>query len=385
MKTNDLTILLTLKGRHLHTLRWLWHANHICLPFHVIVADGEVHPTIARLLSNPETFPNLSFEYHRYEDRSFSDFYYKCADALGKVRTPYVMMSDNDDFLFPLGLQRSIAFLDSAPEYVCAGGGTPGFCLDAGSGVAPNVVGSLHRISYQFLKHHKSRDLDNSSTTLRVLDELKNYFPIYYHVYRIEALCLIAHEIQAYDFSDLDIHERYWALRALTLGKVRSDPSFFFYFRQAFASMMSAYKIDWIDHLLQSRFPQDFRNMASKIAAEAARVDGCDPAELENQIREVYSMILRKRLPRILLRHQFPILFSLKQRFSALRLGRIIPVSIQRKLDETRFWKQLALNGATDDTIAIHAQEFADIEATLQGDEFIKFISRNAPELLAAP
>ena len=44
------TILLTLKGRDLYTLRWLWHANRVSLPFPVVIADGEVNPIVARLI-----------------------------------------------------------------------------------------------------------------------------------------------------------------------------------------------------------------------------------------------------------------------------------------------------------------------------------------------
>ena len=123
--------MLTLRGRHLHTLRWLWHANRIGFPYHVIIADGEIHPTIDRLLSNPATFPNLSFEYHRHCDLSLSDFYKKCTETIQKVKTKYVMMSDNDDFLIISGIQRSIEYLDNEPEYVCAGGRIPNFSTDA--------------------------------------------------------------------------------------------------------------------------------------------------------------------------------------------------------------------------------------------------------------
>lgn len=118
----QLTILLTLKGRHLFTLRWLWHANRIKLPFPIFIADGEVHSTIARLIEDCSVFPNLLIEYHR-SDVTFYDFYQKIDDALSKIRTPYVVMSDNDDFLFPSGIIRSLNFLERSPAYVCAGGG----------------------------------------------------------------------------------------------------------------------------------------------------------------------------------------------------------------------------------------------------------------------
>lgn len=384
MKANDLTILLTLKGRHLHTLRWLWHADRIRLPFHVIVADGEVHPAIARLLSNPDTFPNLSFEYHRYDDKSYSEFFRKCVDALGKVRTPYVMMSDNDDFLFASGLQKSLAFLEGAPAYVCAGAGIPGFSIDPQQGPIRNLVGTFGRICYRYINDgsYRCRDLDNPSVALRTLDELNNYHSIYYSVYRIQILRLISEEIQAHDFSDLDIHERYWALRTVTLGRARSDPSHFSCFRQQGTSLQLSFTVDWVHHLLRSRVPQDFAAMASTIAREAAKTDGSDQSELEERIREGYASILRRMLAGTMMRHRFPRLFALKQRLLALPRFRI-PAPLRRKLDKKKLWEQLAADGATAEQIVAHARELDDIEATLQGDEFIEFVSRNAPELLA--
>ena len=81
MIDNSLTIILTLRGRHLHTLRWMWHANRTSLPYHIIIADGEVHPTIDRLLSDPSIFPNISYEYHRYRDLSLTDYYKKIKET----------------------------------------------------------------------------------------------------------------------------------------------------------------------------------------------------------------------------------------------------------------------------------------------------------------
>lgn len=81
-----LTVLLPLKGRHLHTLRILAHANSARLPYHFLIADGEVEPTIARLLNNSRAiFPHLAIEYVRYQDdRGYGDYFRKMADAVGR-------------------------------------------------------------------------------------------------------------------------------------------------------------------------------------------------------------------------------------------------------------------------------------------------------------
>src|SRR5438874_1114489 len=110
-----LTILLPLKGRHLHTLRFFWHANRYGLPYRFLVADGEVHPVVARLLGKPErVFPNLDIEYVQYpNDVDLSRYYEKLADAVSRVRTPYVMHADNDDFLMASGVDHCVKFLES--------------------------------------------------------------------------------------------------------------------------------------------------------------------------------------------------------------------------------------------------------------------------------
>ena len=59
-----LTIVLPLKGRALFTLRFLWHANKVRLPYRFLIADGQVDPVLAELLEMPHVlFPNIDVEY----------------------------------------------------------------------------------------------------------------------------------------------------------------------------------------------------------------------------------------------------------------------------------------------------------------------------------
>src|SRR6185437_14660926 len=143
-----LTVLLTLKGRDLYTLRWLWHANRIRLPFPIVIADGEVNPAVARLIEDPAVFPNLQIEYRRYNDLTFHDFYLKLQDAVSSIKTPYVMMSDNDDFLFPSGIVKSVDWLEQSAGYVSAGGGIGHFETRAESGRLLNLSGNIERYWY---------------------------------------------------------------------------------------------------------------------------------------------------------------------------------------------------------------------------------------------
>jgi glycosyltransferase domain-containing protein len=382
MKNCELSIVLTLKGRHLHTLRWLWHANRTRIPYHIIIADGEVHPAIYRLLSNPATFPNLSYEYHRYEDRNVKDYYFKRYDALEKVNTPYVMMADNDDFLLPFGINKAVGFLNESPDYVCAGGGIPGFSMVTQPNEICNVVGSLRSFSYRYISNewYQCRDLDDDSVSARVIKEIRNPLVVHYNVYRTQALRDINSEVLEQNPS-LIFCEMYSAIRTVTLGKVRADPSYFIYLRQQGSSQYLGYSNDLIDDLLRSSTAEKFKVMASRVASEAARFDGCDPLEVQEQIYDAYANQIRLTLANTMLRYRFPRLFALKKRFWGLPKPNLIPNALNCRLDLAKIWRQLESDRADGDTIAAHVAELSDVSATLQSDSFIKFISQNATDL----
>lgn len=387
MKNNELTIVLTLKGRHLHTLRWLWHANFTYLPYQIIIADGEVHPTIDRLLSNPASFPNLRYEYHRYEDRNVKDYYFKRYDALGKVKTPYVMMADNDDFLLPFGINKAVAFLNESPDYVCAGGGIPGFSMVAQPSEICNVIGSLRRFSYRYVSNqwYQCRDLDDESVSARVIKEIRNPLAVHYNVYRTQSIRVISGEVLEHNPS-LRFCEMYSAMRTVTLGKVKSDPSYFTYLRQQGSSQYLGYSNDLIDDLLRSSLAENFKIMATKVASEAACSDGCNPIEIQDQIFDAFADQLRLTLANTMLRYRFPRLFALKQQFlETMPKLHLIPNALQYRLDLAKIWRQLESDCADRNTIAAHVAELRDVSATLEGDSFFKFISLNATDLLATP
>lgn len=381
MRNNDLTILLTVRGRHLHTLRWMWHANRIHLPYHVIIADGEVHPTIDRLLSDPATFPNLSYEYHRYCDITYSDFYKKLIDIIRRVKTEFVMSSDNDDFLIETGIQKSIEYLKNDPEYVCAGGGIPFFSIDANRELPNLIIGSI--VNMRFGYANQCRDIAFSSVSERVMDEIVRYQPVSYHVYRAPALRVIYGEFETHDFSDLSVAEFYHALRTVTIGKVHTNPAVICYIRQTGTSTNAMVSNDWVYYLLRGKLPQDFRALASAISEEVMRIDGNISVEFREDILAAYANYIRHMLGATMMRHRFPRLFRLKQRLLWLKGVRVIPQWVQRRLQMKRFWRMLSSYGADGTLMAAHKEEFLNIETTLRGDDFLLFVKVNAPDLIS--
>jgi len=106
-----LTILLFLKGRHNYTDRWIRYMKD--MPYNVIIADGSLTDY---KYSGP-------FEYIRYPyDATYTQYYDKVADAWSRVKTPYAVQIDNDDFLFIDKLPAYIDFLEANRDYASCRG-----------------------------------------------------------------------------------------------------------------------------------------------------------------------------------------------------------------------------------------------------------------------
>lgn len=401
-----LTILLPLKGRHLHTLRFFWHAERCRLPYHFLVADGQVHPVIARLLENPSVaFPHLDIEYVRYpDDASFAQFFRKMADASARVRTPYVMQADNDDFLLCCGLDWCMDFLDAHQNYASCGGGIGGFSLGASSQAAmAGVTGSVEHLAFRYGPHYEPRELSAPSAAQRIRDCSVQFGPLYYNVYRAEVLATVSAECVEIDFSDLELHETFFSMRALSCGAARSEGTVLSYLRQMGMSLQSSYQgEDWVGHLLRSRFTSDFDAMATRIAAAVARADGTDPREFVDEIREVYGNKLRGDLrhryrsdpPARARYHPLSLIKRVLQRLSLDWLLRLYRDAAERRyaarkagpgIDRERemFFERLRACGATDDYQARFRQELATAEDAVGEAEFTAFVRHHAPEFLA--
>jgi glycosyltransferase domain-containing protein len=373
--TPRLTIVLPLKGRHLFTLRFLWHANKTRMPYHFLIADGQVHPKLAELLERShQLFPNLDIEYIRYpDDADFTRFFAKMSDALGRVRTPFAMLADNDDFLAQTGIDRSLDFLEANSDYVCCGGGLAGFSVYSGLR-NPNdgLTGSLNRYAYRYTHLDRSEDFSSPSAVERLRRGSRNWWS-YYAAYRTDALATICREIVELNFSDLQIHEFFCAMRALTLGKARSDGTTIAYLRQYGTSTQSAFAKDWVHHLLRSRFTSDFTAMIDRIACTAAAADRVDPAPVAEMLRGICEDWLRE-----FLRIYYGSLQTVKQSMRDHAPDFVRWLKKRRRYfvgrERARLLSRLAADGASNACLSAFERELDMIEDVLVGTDFADFI-----------
>jgi glycosyltransferase domain-containing protein len=387
-----ITILLTLKGRDLCTLRWLWHANRVGLPFRVFIADGDVNPVVARLIEDAAVFPNLAIDYHRYNDRTLLDFYRKLEDAVSKIKTPYVMMSDNDDFLFASGVVACLDYLDRSPAYVSMGGGIGHFETRSGKGWSQCLHGKVERFWYQQSKAYQAYDLDSSAVADRVGKAYAGFLTVCYNVFRLEALQTATTEITQFNFQRLDNFELYLILRTATLGKVKSFTSHISYLRQLGTSSNPARGKNFVASLSTEPYLEEVQKIVKHLAALVALADGVEKTAIVQTLHTISTVRLREKLLAVLgwratvkngLKQYLPkaLLIAAKTIGERLRAGRSSATG-GRAIARREIFKVISRAGATESIIVQQQAELAEVEQTMEGEEFIRFMWANAPELM---
>jgi glycosyltransferase domain-containing protein len=370
-----LTIVLPLRGRHLFTLRFLWHANRLRLPYRILIADGQVNEAVARHIENSaEIFPNLDIDYVRYpDDTGYPRFFAKMADAMTRVRTPFAMLADNDDFLGQNGIEQALDFLEAHPDYVAARGRPIAFSAYCGRRAADGGVhGSLNRLRMSY----ESEDIASPSVSERLRQGGLSLL-IYYSVYRTEALATLWREDSEIDFTDLMLHEAYHAMRTLTFGKVRTSKATITYYSQIGTSTSADPLRDWAQHLVRSRFTVNAHDMVERIAAAAA-ADGADKAKVAEQARTHIENYFRD-----FLWSNYGLLMDIKR-----RLRRILPAAVKywqsrRRLSARRelgaVLAKLATAGASEQDLDRTRGEISAIESTLSPQSFAAFAAPFLP------
>lgn len=265
MLNPELTILLTTKGRDIFTLRWLWYANSILLPYHIYIADGQPNEIIVRLLSDKSVFPNISYQHELYNDTDYKAYYRKVEHALNKISTEYVMISDNDDFLLPEGINKSIQFLNVNNDFAGASGRI-GFCY-LFSGKTKNddhLFGTPHFI---FPQHggYAPRSLDSVKAADRIKSATELYNVTYYSVFRTTVLRNTATESAEICFNSLYSTEFFLHLRVLCSGSIYFDSNFSSYIRQLGSSAGGGSSEDIFHEIVSGRLSEDYANLITHI------------------------------------------------------------------------------------------------------------------------
>lgn len=360
---SNLTLLLTTKGREEFTIRWMYYMNAFNLPVKVIIAEGGDSNTLEEVLSDRSNYPNVDYQFLKFSDVDLNAFYTKCYEATKLVNTKYVKIIDNDDFILPFGISRDIKFLDDNPDYVASQGLVSGIEISPKDGGVA-LCGRVKKLLSLYSKHYEPRSFDSESRTDCVYDMLKNYHPVYYAVYRREALLEIFSQVCRLSPQDLIIHETFMAAYAVGLGKVRSANSHISLLRQIGTSSNS--KTDIVKRIFKPNFFRDLDQASESLCTLLQSRTAHDNDFVKNKIRSCYEDYFRLLAEDCY--KSFPIIWS--------RLGRLkgnLFFSV-RSLDPLYFWKRSSKAiGVTSECLSVQQNEIRKLIDLISTDPGFRY------------
>ena len=226
-------------------------------------------------------------------------------------------------------------------------------------------------------------DLASASVADRLFLGLRTSW-CYYAVYRSSGLAAVHRDAAEMNFSDLQLYERFCTMRALTLGKARSDPSTISYLRQYGTSMRSAFSKDWVHHLVRSRFNDDFARVIDRISGLAADADGNEQGFIAEELRARIEPWLSN-----FLRLNYGLSGSMRGYLRSRAPSLVAWLKRRRRysfpLERRTIFTKLKQNGASKASLATFRTELSEIENVLCHDEFRNFIQPFVSKLAVDP
>lgn len=202
---NSLTLVIPTHNRHQYLSRSLEYYKNCGLP--IIVSDSSIEA-----YSGLDKYEGV--EYLHFPGSSYS---HKLPATLSKVKTPYVVMCADDDFIVLETLKKCFEFLESHPDYSVA----------MGSVIYFSIV-NKERFGVEYAPVYKGAieyNIEDDSAFDRVKHFFRDYRTVYYGLHRTEIIRTAFENTES--TRNLLLYEYISGLYPLVSGKVKAFPDLY--------------------------------------------------------------------------------------------------------------------------------------------------------------
>jgi glycosyltransferase domain-containing protein len=266
------------------------YANKTAFPFKVLIADGGKDLSLEKTLARTDHFPNVDYEYIRYPyDETYAQYYGKTADALSRVKTPFAVVGQDDDFFFIEGLQEAVDFLSKHKEYIAYNGRIDNFFI------RPNTNKAYGK-DVEFIRNPADESIEDKTSTERVWKHFSNYTHTLYSVYRTEILHKNYETLCKYNFTNLILHELILSFLTVAQGIVKRRNQFYLLRQHNLESSSNKEehkrKGDYLDRMLIDSWSIEFTQFVDSVAEIIADKDKIDFNEACQSVKKGYRKYL---------------------------------------------------------------------------------------------
>ena len=272
-----LTFVLPLKDRPYYTGIWLRH--NIRPEYDYLVADGSIGNENEELFRELD-LPNVT--YARFpQDLSIGHYVEKMLQAVGRVRTKYVMTCDNDDFINFQGIIGCIEALEQDPEAVCAGG--PIFGVQQVDASSPQPRYGMP------LRLPDAAALDGKSGFDALVRLFRGYRYMWYSVFRTESYRRIWSDIRQLQITNVYLVEILQAELVFCLGKyIQVEANHYIRLENPVTSAAREQASQDERHTRKIFFDDEYRDQVIRMSGHVARQAGVGLNQLLSELANYY-------------------------------------------------------------------------------------------------
>jgi glycosyltransferase domain-containing protein len=212
-KNSDITILLTIFNRIDYTNKWLDYAELSTFPFKIFISDGGNIKNIKKKLDIKNRKLDITYKKFKYY-KNYNYFFEKYYQSVKKIKSKYIFIAEDDDYIFSNSIIKSAKFLDKNKQFSCAKG--------------INCLGELIRNNDKILalslrcdSNKKYKSISSNSSDIRLIEYYKKkYLTIYNALHRKESLLKTFKILNSRSFFNLLVTELIFCLSVIYNGKV---------------------------------------------------------------------------------------------------------------------------------------------------------------------
>jgi glycosyltransferase domain-containing protein len=297
-----LTVVIAVKTRPDHTLRWLEYAERVNFPFRVLIADGSGDRKLEKRIQRAAEAGRVAVTYRRFPyDLTLARYYGKMVSALGCCETPYCALAENDTLPVPSGLFRSVEFLLKNPKYSTCRGQYVDVRLESGREDPLPLHGrKIHVQGVYFNKNHSIwKSFDQTEPLRRLQDWARTACTFYNNVHRTETLLDGFRFLKKNKVSDIFMCDIIFSLMALSVGKSKILNEPYMMSQQNSpdgVSVSSRRKADIFERMFTPDWTRNVVRLARRVAGRLPSVDGASRRGAE---QEVLSCLIRHYADRV--------------------------------------------------------------------------------------
>ncbi len=208
----ELTIVLPLKDKSEYTEIWL--NSNLSDKYNYIIADGSQDNSNEKIVNkfNLENLIYIKFS----PDLKIRDFLHKLYISMSKVKTKYVMLADNDDFLVFKGIDKCLDRIKKDKTAITVQGKI-------------GLVRKINQLRYKRISYDYVRNLYRSEKCFENFQLCTRiYAPLWYSIYKSNYQLNLFKQIFDSGITNPYLAEEFHTYITLAQGNILYEPSYYY-------------------------------------------------------------------------------------------------------------------------------------------------------------